>query len=72
MVENKLIELSRSSFEFSPILQSDLITIIEGFNLKNSPGIDNILWKLAEVPIQTDSKLKNQREGPLLIFKKIF
>jgi len=45
MVENKFIELSRFSFDFSTISQSDLIAIIEGFNLKTSPGIDNIPWK---------------------------
>jgi len=45
-LENKFFELSRSSLEFSPILQSDLITIIEGFNWKTFPGIDNVPWKL--------------------------
>jgi len=45
MVENKFFELSRSSFEFRSISQSDLIRVIEGFNLETSPGVDNIPWK---------------------------
>ena len=45
MVGNKFFELSRSSFEFSSISQSDLVTIIEGLNSKTSPGVDNIPWK---------------------------
>ena len=46
MVGNKFLELSRSNFEFSSISQSELMTIIEGLNLKTSPGVDNIPWKI--------------------------